>query len=209
MSYGTRNTVMSVSSLVQPVGRQREVLYLPASGHIVVLGAAGSGKTTLAILRAFYLSDPSTDHGGRTLLVTFNRCLVAYMKHIAGTNQRSVVVENYHRFARGYLSSRGELPWRSICSSKERSNFIRLAVREAQADGIRSPILQRSEEFFDEEFQWIQQHGITDEQTYVEAERIGRTTTRVARADRAKLFDLYLYALSESAAERWQVIRLE
>lgn len=37
-------------------------MYLPANGHTVVLGTAGSGKTTLAILRALYLSDPSTDH---------------------------------------------------------------------------------------------------------------------------------------------------
>lgn len=39
-------------SLPTPIGRQREVLYLPAAGHFVVLGAAGSGKTTLTILRA-------------------------------------------------------------------------------------------------------------------------------------------------------------
>jgi ABC-type taurine transport system ATPase subunit len=33
--------------LPQPVGRQKEVLYLPANGHVVVLGTAGSGKTML------------------------------------------------------------------------------------------------------------------------------------------------------------------
>jgi DNA helicase IV len=30
------------------------VLCLPAKGHFVVLGTAGSGKTTLAILRSAY-----------------------------------------------------------------------------------------------------------------------------------------------------------
>ena len=59
--------------LPTPIGKQREVLYLPANGHTVVLGTAGSGKTTLAILRSAYLADPSTSHSGRTLLVTFNR----------------------------------------------------------------------------------------------------------------------------------------
>ncbi|MEA2602287.1 MAG: hypothetical protein QOF89_3279 [Acidobacteriota bacterium] len=71
--------------LPRPVGRQKEVLCLPPSGHIVVLGTAGSGKTTLAIHRAIYLANPATDHGGRTLLVTFNRCLVAYLEAIGGT----------------------------------------------------------------------------------------------------------------------------
>jgi len=37
-----------------PQGRQREVVYLPEHGHTVVLGTAGSGKTTMAILRANY-----------------------------------------------------------------------------------------------------------------------------------------------------------
>ena len=37
---------------IKPQGKQYEVLALPANGHIVVLGTAGSGKTTIALLRA-------------------------------------------------------------------------------------------------------------------------------------------------------------
>lgn len=178
-------------SLPNPAGRQKEVLYLPAQGHTVVLGTAGSGKTTLAILRSLYLADPSTDHYGRTLLATFNRCLVTYMRHLAGAIQYPVVVENYHRFARGYLSSRGKLSANSICSPQERLSFVHASLRDAQADGLRSPILSRTAEFFDEEFQWIQGHGITNAPDYVAAERIGRTAARVTRAERPVLFDLY------------------
>lgn len=182
---------MNASFLPRPIGRQKEVLYLPANGHTVVLGTAGSGKTTLAILRSLYLADPSTDHGGRTLLVTFNKCLVTYMKRLAGTVQQPVFIENYHRFARGYLSSRSKLSWGSICNPSDRSRFIRFALREAQADSRQSPILQRPEKFFEEEFQWIQQHGIGSKQGYIDAERIGRTADRVTRAERPVLFDLY------------------
>ena len=183
--------------LPRPVGRQREVLYLPASGHTVVLGTAGSGKTTLSILRALYLSDPSTDHFGRTLLVTFNRCLITYIKHLAGTIQQPVDVRNYHHFARGYLYDRDKLPWKSICSPEERLCYIRLAVIEAQDDGIQSPMLQRSEAFLNEEFQWIQQHGIKSKENYVAVERIGRTTARVAKDERPVLFDLYKRYLNQ------------
>lgn len=178
--------------LPNPVGRQKEVLYLPAEGHTVVLGTAGSGKTTLAIHRSFYLADPSTDHGGRTLLVTFNRCLVTYMKRLAGNIGRRVVVENYHKFARGYLASRGRIPSQgSIATPGDRLRFIRHALREAQSDGQTGSLLKRPEEFFDEEFQWIQGHGITNAQDYVAAERIGRAAARVARAERPILYDLY------------------
>ena len=185
------NSRSKVSTLPQPTGRQREVLYLPATGHTVVLGTAGSGKTTLAILRSLYLADPSTEHGGPTLLVTFNRCLVTYMRHLAEALPRPVVVENYHRFARGYLSSRNKLPWGSICDPQDRLRFIRIALQEARAIGEQSTILQRTEKFFDEEFQWIQQHGIGNAQSYVDASRIGRAMARVTRAERVDLFALY------------------
>ena len=190
-SLKRRTTSANAPPLPRPMGRQREVLYLPANGHTVVLGTAGSGKTTLAILRSIYLADPSTEHGGPTMLVTFNRCLVTYMRHLAGATRRSVVVENYHRLARGYLNSRGKLPSGSICDPRERLRFIHIALNEAQANGGRSSILQRPEEFFDEEFQWIQQHGIADAQSYVDADRIGRAMARVTRAERVDLFALY------------------
>jgi superfamily I DNA/RNA helicase len=75
--------------------------------------------------------------------------------------------------------------------------YIRLAVSEARADGIQGPILRRSEEFLDEEFQWIQQHGIASKEDYVAVERIGRTATRVTRAERPLLFDLYTRYLNQ------------
>lgn len=185
--------------LPRPVGRQKEVLYLPASGHTVVLGTAGSGKTTLAIHRSLHLSNPSTEHAGRTLLVTFTRCLVTYMEHLAGTTRRLVDVRNYHHFARGYLSSKDKLPWGSICSSDEREHFIEQAVNEARQAGAQSTMLKRPVKFLDEEFQWIQQHGIMKAVDYVNAERIGRSTVRVARSDRPDLFTLYTRYLNRRA----------
>ena len=185
---------MTVAPLPTPVGRQREVLYLPPQGHTVVLGTAGSGKTTLAILRSLYLSDPSAAHGGRTLLVTFNRCLVTYMEHLGGTVERRLDVRNYHRFARGYLDSRNRLPWNSICGSEERLQLIELAVGDARAAGAQNLILQRPTKFLDEEFQWIQRHGIGTAEDYVDAERMGRST-RVTKVARTDVFDLYRHYL--------------
>ena len=190
---------MTVASLPTPVGRQREVLYLPAHGHTVVLGTAGSGKTTLAILRSLHLSDPSTAHCGRTLLVTFNRCLVTYMNHLARTVQRPIVdVRNYHHFARGYLAFRNKLPWASICTRDERLYFVEAAVNAARRTGMRGATLDRPREFFDEEFQWIQRHGIGSEQEYVDAERTGRST-RVSKTERAAVLDLYTRYLERRA----------
>ena len=181
---------MTQTLLPKPIGRQKEVLYLPAHGHAVVLGTAGSGKTTLAILRSLYLSDSSTSHGGRTLLVTFNRCLVTYMSHLAAGIRAPVDVRNYHHFARGYLKSRNKLPWKSICSPDDRFNLIEAAMDSLGAAGIQNAILDRPPEFFDEEFKWIQGHGIGNRQDYVEVKRSGRSSG-LKRAHRPILFDVY------------------
>ena len=181
---------MTQTLLPRPIGRQREVLYLPARGHVVVLGTAGSGKTSLAILRSLYLSDPSTSHCGRTLLVTFNRCLVTYMSHLAGKVSRRVDVRNYHRFARGYLDSPDKLPWNSICRPEDRLNFIEAAIESASNSGIQNAMLDRPREFFDEEFKWIQGHGIENLQDYVKVKRTGRSTG-LRRIHRSILFEVY------------------
>lgn len=75
----------------------------------MILGTAGSGKTTLAILRASMLSRAYSNENEKTLLLTFNRALVTYLKSISKDELVNVDVLNYHKFARGYLNSRGKL----------------------------------------------------------------------------------------------------
>ena len=71
-------------------------------------------------------------------------------------------------------------------------------MNAARNAGMRSATLDRPREFFDEEFQWIQRHGIGSEQEYVDAERTGRST-RVRKAERAAVFDLYKRYLERRA----------
>src|SRR5437867_7112949 len=130
--YRDRHYSSTTMSLPTPIGRQEEVLYLPAAGHVAVLGTAGSGKTTLAILRAAYLADETTEHGGPTLLLTFNAALVTYLRHLMDPRLRNVTVEHYHLFARGYLSSRGKIDRNCICDPSDRMAFIEAAIAEVR-----------------------------------------------------------------------------
>ena len=112
--------------LPDPKGKQIEVLCLPEEGHYVILGTAGSGKTTLAIHRAANLADSVIDDGQRVLLVTFNKSLVTYLNSISDKMLTNVDVRNYHRFARGYLSNSGMLGWNDIVPSMDyNSNKLR------------------------------------------------------------------------------------
>jgi superfamily I DNA/RNA helicase len=176
--------------LPTPIGRQREVLYLSASGHTVVLGTAGSGKTTLAILRAAYLADARTEHSGPTLLVTFNNTLVTYLKYLYGALPPRLRVETYHKFARGYLASRGQIAWGDICTPEQRDRYIGLALSQVAAVDPGNAVLKRPLQFFSEELRWIAQNGIDTREDYEAAERYGRSV-RLERKSRGVVFDVF------------------
>lgn len=180
-------------ALPAPIGVQKEVVALPATGHVVVLGTAGSGKTTMAIHRAAFVSDPMLPNAGRTLLVTFNKTLIRYLDFLVPPElARRVDVRNYHHFARGYLATRGRMGFNWILKDDgERNPLIELAVENTKQSHGDEPLLNRPLEFFSSEIRWMNQHGIIDRDAYVEAERVGRNNARLTREDRPLMHEVY------------------
>lgn len=152
-------------SLPEPRGRQREVVYLPEQGHSVVLGTAGSGKTTMAVLRAHYLA---TLTGQRVLLVTFNKALVTYLKALSAQQPLSplVSVENYHLFARGYLGSRGLMSYNDIADADRRERLIEQVLNNLRTQLQGSRLQHMPAQFFAEESKWIAGSTIRDGAEY-------------------------------------------
>jgi superfamily I DNA/RNA helicase len=180
-------------SLPIPVGRQKEVVCLPTTGHFVVLGAAGCGKTTLAILRAAFLADRLTEHHGNTLLVTFNRTLVAYLKHFRHPNLGSVKIENYHTFARGYLSFRGKLGRYEILDSSRQKALILQAFSEVMSDfqEMSSMFAETPTDIIVDEVRWLSQHGISTLEEYQAIDQDGQKKARFELAYRDFIFSIY------------------
>jgi len=176
--------------LPQPQGRQKEVLYLPVEGHTVVLGTAGSGKTTLAMLRAALLANPALPHGGKVLLLSFNNTLLRYFESFSDLRNVNIDVRTYHHFARGYLNNRGKMQPSAICDNREKEQLVEAAVHEALAAHPTEAILQRPLRFLVDEINWLMQHGITSLKAYEAAERTGRAGARLARSDRKHVFQL-------------------
>lgn len=174
--------------LPRPLRKQREVLYLPVTGHSAILGTAGSGKTTLALYRAAFLSAREMPHYGRTLLLTFNQALVTYLNYLKPREFTHVRIENYHRFARGYLNSRGKIGYNSICDPGLKKSLIETAVHNVSALNMGSPLFERPAEFFVDEIQWILSHGIHSAEEYDKTERTGRTGTSLLRKLRPLMF---------------------
>ena len=175
-----------------PQGLQREVVYLSTAGHTVVLGTAGSGKTTMAILRAAFLSHPSRHRsgGGPTLLLTFNKTLARYIRHLAAEELANVRVENFHLFARGYLNFRGRMPRRAIIGNRLRASLIDEAVSKRTLPHDRW-MVERGPEFFSDEIKWIQAHGLATLNDYVSMTRIGRGHARLSVERRPSMWEVY------------------
>lgn len=176
--------------LPKPRGRQSDVLYLEPKGNVIVLGTAGSGKTTLAILRAKNLQT-KTDPPQRTLLVTFNRTLVNYLKSLAVNELRYVDVENFHHFALGYLKSMGKPTDRCVIGPTRKRKLISLAISELKTKYPGNPTLNRSTDEFVEEISWIEKSGIKSLDGYVKIERKGRQGSRILRRVRPIFYEVY------------------
>ncbi|MCG6497356.1 3'-5' exonuclease [Kitasatospora sp. A2-31] len=171
--------------LPEPHGQQREVVYLTAQGHLVVLGTAGSGKTTMAVHRARYLAG-APGIGGPTLLLTFNRALVTYLRSV-GARAPRLTVESYHKFALGYLSS---VTGRPVYVCKIKEALVEKALTEVRATTQRA-VASRPLAFFLDELHWMAGHGVTAEDIYLNGvPRIGRGTP-LAPADRAVVYQVY------------------
>jgi superfamily I DNA/RNA helicase len=155
-------------SFPTPQGRQQEVVYLDPTGHTVVLGSAGSGKTTMAILRAKFLAELIRSGNERVLLVTYNKALVTYLKAISRTLRLSarLDIHNYHHFARGYLGSKGRMGSNMIADSDVRSHLIAQAVQSVRRTCPNEPIWQYPPDFFAEECTWIAGCSIDTAEAY-------------------------------------------
>lgn len=175
---------------VTPKGKQEEVMALPANGHIIVLGTAGSGKTTIALLRAAHLA--SLPGNAKVLLVTFNRALVKYLQEISNFSPQNLIFENYHKFARGYLNSKGKMPHRNgILQPAQKALYIEQAVAAMKDQFPNESTFRRPKEFFIDEITFIQRFGFVDLAAYYEAERVGRAAANIKRENRKWIFAAY------------------
>lgn len=175
---------------ITPKGKQREVLALPPTGHYVVLGTAGSGKTTMALLRAELLASLSDKPS--VLVVTFNVALVNYMEMLAGDYPRNITIEHFHKFARGYLNSIGKMPQRNgIVDPGIKSCLIQRALDKAKAEYPDESTFKRPLAVFVDEISFLEKFGITREDEYCSIERIGRKGANIKRENRRWFFKIY------------------
>lgn len=87
-----------------------------AEGHLLVIGGPGSGKTTVAILKAAKVVESELAAGQKILFLSFARATVSRVEEtiereqkITSNQQRRIDVETYHSFFWSILKSHGYL----------------------------------------------------------------------------------------------------
>ncbi len=169
-------------------GKQQEVLYLPQSGHGVVCGVAGSGKSVCAVMRAKYIQKLTK---GRVLLLTYNNSLINYMKDI-NNDLDKIDVTTYHKFATRCMRNIGILGNDEILSNSwQKKELIENAINNVKKLYLNISVLNRNVDFFVEEIKWMQGFGILDEDEYEDVERSGRRGARLLKSDRKYVFQVY------------------
>ena len=89
---------------------------MAASGHLLVTGGPGSGKTTVSILKAAQIAEHDLHPGQKVLFLSFARATVSrvieaieYEHKIPSEQKRRIDVETYHSFFWRILKTHGYL----------------------------------------------------------------------------------------------------
>lgn len=165
-----------MSPLPTPKGNQHKVIFLDSDRHHVVLGTAGTGKSTMAMLRADRLARSTTHNHGPVLVVTYNNTLVTYLRFLAPVAQQSITIETYGKFARGYLATVGKMGYNQIAGPDAVRAYVAQAVAAARKAGHTNAILDRDLDWMVDEVHWISGMGLTTLDEYQDIDRIGRQT---------------------------------
>ena len=185
---------------------QDKLVRLDPRGHRLIRGVAGSGKTTIALYRAKYLSENYLDMftANKILVLTYNRTLVAFMSEQARElGLEDVEISSFHGWAGNYLTQR-EISISKVLSTwdEDQKTILRKARTEVQKRFQKHPILKRNSFFFAKEIEWMKGSRILDLETYLNAERQGRPG-RLNAEDRKVVFAVFEQYQLETLQKKW------
>lgn len=169
-------------------GKQQEILNLKYTGHGVVCGVAGSGKSFCAIKRAEFVHLMT---GKNVLVLSYNNSLINYMKDISDISTSNIHFTTYHKFATKCMRKLGVLSNGDILQyQKEKEKLIHIATDNViKRDGKVSTLERKS--FLIDEINWMESFGALTRDIYNNIERNGRGSANLRKVDRKYVFNVY------------------
>jgi len=206
---------MRILSSVTPTSEQLPILNDSKSGFRVIRGAAGSGKTTTALLRLRQLCTTrltrrarlQSDEPVRVLVLTYNTTLQGYIaelarRQVAGEPGLILDVKTFSKWAMGMV---GEV---SILDHGQIEALLRQPIRTLLGGG-------NSMEYFTQEVEYVLSMFEPENlSNYLGMRREGRgTAPRIERPMRQRLLDEVIYPYQKAKLDQgsmdWNDLALE
>jgi SOS regulatory protein LexA len=172
---------------------QKKLIQMEPSGHSLIKGVAGSGKTTVAVHRIPYLMNHFCfDKDDRILLVTFNKTLLNYIKFLFDkvenaeyqigmaelmNNDVKVDIKTIDSIVYSYfkkVESDNEI---KIASTTDKFKLMLKAIQYlTEKNQLHKIINPKNSTFLIDEIEWIDACLIETIEDYQQVDRIGRAT---------------------------------
>ena len=175
---------------------QIEYVNKKLSNHNLLLGAAGTGKTTIAMAKLYKILTEGAS--SNTLFVSYTNTLVNSCEQESLINAAkttnlfpvSVDFKTFHKlFFELYRSVYNTYP--KVLSGREMTNAIRRAIQICKINEPTNEIFNKSDELFEDEFKYIQGFNINSLAEYEKATRIGCKIKLIRRIDRKYYWKVY------------------
>lgn len=175
---------------------------LDEDGHMLVVGGPGSGKTTIALLKAHRRVLDRLDAGQKVLFLSFSNSAIRRIMESAGrilTDEIAdrVDIKTYHSFAWEILTSHGYL------TSSQR----RLKIIPAQDAAVRAAGLSKDEWQMEQERLYVEEGLVTYDQFAPRAAELLRRST-AARACCSAAYPLILVdEFQDTDEDQWALVQ--
>jgi superfamily I DNA/RNA helicase len=176
-----------------PTPEQDDIIKFEPSGHLLIRGEAGSGKTTVLTARARHLQNDM--FSGNLLFLTFNVALARYIEKLLKNFgcEGNITVSTVHQWASNfYRDAKGQGP--RLVKGDERIQMI-LDAKTKQCEDPRwreNHLAKEIDEFWDKEIEWIVGQGLSRLEQYKKMKRIGRgTAIQVRDSDREFIWAVF------------------
>lgn len=172
---------------------QNKLIQAKPSGHSLIRGAAGSGKTTVAVNRIpFLLYNYCLESNDRILMVTYTKTLVKYIKYIYTKHKEEnqlqygnlfsiddskVDIYNLDKIIFEYYRKNNKGNYKPINSNSSKYSALNKAIAELKKKYTDVNVLDISNsKFLLDEIEWIKACNYMEIEEYQNADRIGRAS---------------------------------
>lgn len=177
---------------------QKKLIQMEPSGHLLIKGVAGSGKTTVAVHRIpFLLNHYCHDSDDKILLITFNKTLLNYIKYLYDkventdfqigmselmSNEVNVDIKTIDSIVYSYFCRMHPGNEYNIVNPNQKYKIMNKAIHILSKDNdLHKIVSPQNINFLIDEIEWIDACLIETIEDYQQVDRIGRTSNVIDR----------------------------